>query len=306
LFHGRPDRHPRLLFKGGTSLSKAFRLIARFSEDIDITVFRDDLGQPATVEQLESLTGKQRRRRLEEIRDACRAYLSDQLRPTLQELLSRTLAEAEQETDGVRVEGDALDAEGQTLLVWYPSVTTDGQDEYIRPAVRIESGAKSALDPHVTREVTAYAGVDLPELDLSVRDVLTVHPSRTFWDKVVILHGLRRWFDRRGELRQEGERISRHYYDVHCLMQNEVGTAAAADLSLGSDCVRHAQLFFNRPDFDLASAVPGNFALRPVPEMLDRLRRDYERMAGMLFRDEVPAFEAVMDSVATLETRLNT
>jgi predicted nucleotidyltransferase component of viral defense system len=71
LFHGLPPDGPRLLFKGGTSLSKAFGLISRFSEDIDITVFREDLGQAATVVQLEALSRKNRNARLDEIKLAC-------------------------------------------------------------------------------------------------------------------------------------------------------------------------------------------------------------------------------------------
>ena len=81
---------------------------------------------------------------------------------------------------------------------------------------------------------------------------------RSFWDKTIIIHGLRRWYEIRGELRQEGQRISRHYYDLHCLHQSGgIAAAAIADLKLAGDCVRHAQMFFNRPDLDLASAKPG-------------------------------------------------
>ena len=83
LFHGLPPDGPRLLFKGGTSLSKAFGLISRFSEDIDITVFTEDLGQAATVVQLEALSRKKRNARLDEIKLACQQYISVQLRETL-------------------------------------------------------------------------------------------------------------------------------------------------------------------------------------------------------------------------------
>src|ERR1700720_2431346 len=70
--------------------------------------------------------------------------------------------------------------------------------------------------------------------------------------EVIILHGLRRWFDKRGELRGGGQRVSRHYYDLHQLAATPVGAAAIADAALGADCVGHARMFFNRPDFDLA------------------------------------------------------
>jgi hypothetical protein len=93
----------------------------------------------------------------------------------------------------------------------------------VRPVVRIESGAKSALDPNELAIIRPYVTDDLPGLDLAVPDVTTIKATRTFWDKVVIAHGLRRWYDRRGALRQEGQRISRHYYDLYCLAKSNVG-----------------------------------------------------------------------------------
>jgi hypothetical protein len=83
LFNGLGEHHPGLLFKGGTSLSKSFGLISRFSEDIDITVFRNDLGEPASIEELEVLSGKKRRARLDAIKAACQAFISGLLpKPT--------------------------------------------------------------------------------------------------------------------------------------------------------------------------------------------------------------------------------
>jgi hypothetical protein len=83
LYHQLPQGQPRLLFKGGTSLSKAYGLINRFSEDIDITVFRDDLNQAISVEKLEALSSKKRRAKLDAIRDACRGYITGPLRASL-------------------------------------------------------------------------------------------------------------------------------------------------------------------------------------------------------------------------------
>jgi len=221
LYHRLPAGGPRLLFKGGTSLSKAYGLIRRFSEDIDVTVFRDDLN-----------------------------------------------------------------------------------DAYVRPAVRIESGAKSALDPNRPALISPYVADDAPWLELAVPGITTIEPGRTFWDKVVIAHGLRRWYERRGVLRQEGQRISRHYYDLHCLLGTEAGQAALSDGGLAADCVGHARIFFNRPDFDLESAEPGSFALAPVGGMVDALRRDYENMATMIF-GTAPRFDIILTSVETLDARIN-
>jgi hypothetical protein len=126
----------------------------------------------------------------------------------------------------------------------------------------------------------------------------------TFWDKVVILHGLRNWFDRRNILRQEGQRISRHYYDVHELLLSEVGKSAVADLALGMDSARHARMFFYQRDFDLDRAVNGQFKPAPADGMIDGLRGDYAKMSGMIF-GEVPDLDEVLASVRALDAQLN-
>jgi len=297
LYSRLPKGGPRLLFKGGTSLSKAYGLIQRFSEDIDVTVFRDDLDQAVSVEELEGMSNKKRKVKLDAIRDACRTYIVGPLNNTLSGLV------AEATNRAGRVEVDAADPDGQTLLVWYPEVEPrDGA--YVRPVVRIESGAKSALDPNQPATLHPYVAEEIPGLDLTVANVTTIEPGRTFWDKVVIVHGLRRWYERRGVLRQEGQRVSRHYYDLHCLMASEHGAAALAARDLGRDSVRHARMFFDRPDFDLTSARPGSFALTPTEGMVDALRRDYANTAGMIF-GEPPKFDAILASLQALEAASN-
>lgn len=297
LYHRLPAGGPRLLFKGGTSLSKAYDLISRFSEDIDVTVFRDDLDEAASVEELQALSNKKRRAKLDAIRNACRAYVTGPLRQGLTELLDA-------DTGGAgRIEADDADTDGQTLLLWYPEVEPrDGA--YVRPAVRIESGAKSALDPNQPALIRPYVTDDAPDLDLDVPDVTTIEAGRTFWDKIVITHGLRRWYERRGVLRQEGQRVSRHYYDLHCMFSSRIGTTALADHRLAADCVAHARMFFDRPDYDLASAVPGTFALLPTADMIGALKRDYASTTAMIFGD-APTFDEILASMEALQEAAN-
>jgi hypothetical protein len=301
LFHGLAPGGPRLLFKGGTSLSKAFGLISRFSEDIDTTVFREDLGAPASVEELGELSGKKRRARLDAIKAACQEYIRDGMRVELEECIRELSARVGISPERFRVELDRDDPDRQSLLVWYPSVTAR-EEGYVRSAVKVESGAKSALDPHVSASVAPYAGDDLPYLDLIVRNVTTVEPARTFWDKVVILHGLRHWHDRRGILRQGG-RVSRHYYDLFRLLQSKESKRWLADRELALDCARHAQLFFPGTDLGLEEAALGRFVLVPTAPMRSALARDYEAMAGMIF-GEVPAFAEVVGVVEEFEAEL--
>lgn len=298
LFNGLEAGGPRLLFKGGTSLSKAFGLISRFSEDIDITVFRDDLGQSADVAELNALSGKKRRARLEAIRNACQSYIAGPLTEQFTQLATSIIPDAR-----FRLEPDPEDKDGQTLLFWYPAVTATTGD-YIRSAVKIEAGAKSALDPHVAATVTPYVAQELSDLNLTVANVTTVKPERTFWDKVIILHGLRQWYDRRGELRHGGQRVSRHYYDVHQLMQAVSAHEWQADHALAIDCAHHARLFFGSSDLGLNTAIPGTFTLTPSPAMRDAITRDYAAMSGMVF-GEIAQLDAVLASAERFEQIVN-
>jgi hypothetical protein len=131
--------------------------------------------------------------------------------------------------------------------------------------------------------VRPFIADDLASGNLNVRNVTTVDPSRTFWDK--------------------GQCVSRHYYDVSRLLASEPGRRAANDLEMAQDCDRHAKMFFNRPDFDLASAVPGSFTLTPHNGMTEILERDYEAMSGMIF-GTIPAFKGAIASIAELEQRI--
>ncbi|MCY4006341.1 MAG: hypothetical protein OXE84_05885 [Rhodobacteraceae bacterium] len=101
-----------------------------------------------------------------------------------------------------------------------------------------------------------------------------------------------------------GQRISRHDYDLHGLLHSDVGASAVSDLALGADCIEHARTFFSRPDYDLAAAAPGTFALRPVGDMIDRLAWDYDNTQAMIFGD-APDLEDILSSIGEIEDTLN-
>lgn len=298
LFNGLDVGSPRLLFKGGTSLSNASGLISRFSEDIDITIFREDLGQAVTVADLQALSGKKRRAQLDAIRAACQAHIAGTLAARINAVASAIVPKSQ-----FRLELDSSDKDRQTLLFWYPSVTATISD-YIRSAVKIECGAKSALDPNISATVTPYVARNVPDLNLVIENVITVKPERTFWDKVIIVHGLRQWFERRGELRHGGQRVSRHYYDIHQLMQAPLAKEWQTNHALAIDCAQHAQMFFSNTDFGLNSAIPGAYSLLPNADMRSALLKDYAAMSGMIF-GEVVALDEVLASVERLERNVN-
>lgn len=303
LFNSRKANEFRLLFKGGTSLSKAHSLISRFSEDIDITVFREDINQNIPIEELERLSGKQQRKYLDNIKTACQEYIKNQLKPHLESQIKYVFENFDNGEEIPSIILDQTDSSQQTILVRYPSVDIK-QNDYIVPAVKIESGAKSALDPHQSITISPYVSQEIIGAKLDVNNVITIDAERTFWDKVIILHGIRRWYDLKGILRQNGHRFSRHYYDINQLMNSNVIDSAKSNSNLAIDCIRHAQMFFNSPGLDLKSACSGSYSLVPIGEMKEILMRDYQAMQGMIFGD-IPDFSEIIDSIYFLECELN-
>ena len=303
LFSGRADDEPRLLFKGGTSLSKAYGLISRFSEDIDITVFREDIGTTYKNEDFEEISNKQKKRQLDKIKEACQSYIQCSLKKRLTQQISSVFDGA-----GLSVENlvtiDEDDPDLQTLLMHYPTVIDDGQN-YIRPSIKIEAGAKSALHPHKAVFITPYIAEETGLTNFKVENVLTIEAERTFWDKVIILHGLCSNFATTGKLNNNGNRVSRHYYDIFKLLQSTAGQKARIDFELAIDCADHAKIFFNRgASWNLDGARPGSFKLLPSPEMVTILRQDYQAMVAMIF-GEIPDFDVVMDMIGDLEKQVN-
>ena len=301
LYHGMPQDFPRLLFKGGTSLSKGFGLISRFSEDIDVTVFREDLGQAVSLDELENLSNRQRKARMQLIKAVCQPLIQGPLRTELQRLLASLLQAARIEAPST-IDVDADDPDMQSLVLWYPTVFPP--DAYVRAAIKIESGARSALDPHTRKIIRPFVSDELSGYLLDVPDVTTVAAERTFWDKIVILHSQRAWFEHRGSLRRQGQRISRHYYDVHRLAQTGILDSALAQPDLARDCARHARMFFGNPDMQLDRAVPGTLAITPVAGMVDALSQDFAQMSSMIFGPK-PRISDVLVTLAQVEKQAN-
>ena len=315
LFNRRLDDPVGLYFKGGTSLSKAYGLIQRFSEDIDIGLYKSDLKVPLEAEIAALPSVNQRQKTLvERVDEAAREYISGPLR----ELLSKEIAEVEKATeqsghfsvdfgfDPYRNK-DALDI----LVVSYTSVFNAG-DDYVHASVRIEGGARPDPVPAEPREIIPYVASELPRIDLTVRGVTTVTPERTFWEKVLILHAMTEMTEKRHTDANPDRpvpdlnRYSRHYYDVHQIWTHrDYGEATASMRDLAEACRQHKELMFRAPDHRYDRATPGSYRLVPTEDMRARLAADYKRMSAMIFGIP-PSFTEVMASIEELERYLNT
>lgn len=281
-----------MTFKGGTSLSKAFGLIRRFSEDIDIVLAADGLGVDHDLEALRQLSGKQQRKAFEALSTAGAAYVAGPLARHIRERLTGI--------EGVDVQVDVND--DQTLLVSFPSVYGTRND-YVRSAVRIECGPRSAHEPATNSSVAPYVA-KLLQSDLAVPDVPTIKAERTFWEKVFILHGHHCRYRDEGVVPTERNRLSRHYYDVAMMLDTPAGANAVQDVALLDRVRSHNQLAFPSTWKRYDQGVPGSVLIIPQGEVRKAIEADYAQMQAMVFGD-VPKFAWVLKQIARLQQHLN-
>lgn len=291
-----------LLFKGGTSLSKVFRVIDRFSEDVDLSFDRAGLGFGGDSDPLNAPTGKRRKSGLEALGETCRRVVRERLLPQLAHALGEALGGLAPGTWQLELADD--DPDGQTLLFHYPAgMEPRSADEpaYIRPLVRLEIGARSDHWPAVEANVTSYAAAEFPgafrEPGCRVR---VLAAERTFWEKATVLH---MWHHAPAD-KKFRDRQSRHYYDVVRLYEHELGKAAIRDTELLLQVARHKAVFFPASWARYADARPGTLRLVPPDARLPELEQDYRKMREMIF-GEPPSFEQLVEILREIERQVN-
>lgn len=288
LFH-RCAWKDNFAFKGGTSLSKAYGLIERFSEDIDLILDWRVLGYGYNEPWEERSNTKQDIFNKEA---NCRAemFLRDTLLPAIIFDLTSEL--------GGKIKCFIDDDDPQTIKIEYPNSFSDPS---ILQEIRLEIGALAAWTPAKKAVITSYAAEQYAKVfEQPSTEVLTVLPERTFWEKVTILH--REAF--RPQDRTFPARYSRHYYDLYKLMQTQVKDSAIANRDLLSRVVKFKDKFYRCPwdRYDLAKC--GTMKLLPPDYNLDKLRADYGHMQNMLFGDK-PDFDEIMQGISDLEKEIN-
>lgn len=292
-----PSLRGSLTFKGGTSLSKAWDLIDRFSEDIDLTVDRKALGFGDDKSPEKAPSRSQQTKRLEALKDACQVQIRDRVLP---ELLERIKADLGHRSASVILDDD--DPDVQTLLFHYPSQFSAEGYRYIKPTVKIEFGARSDPWPAESRIIRPLAAEAFPKVfENSHSQVEAVLPTRTFLEKAMLLHEE----FHRPPGRQLRPRMARHYYDLYRLIEKGVARQAVATPDLFDQVARHRQVFFRMTWMgDYASLRPGTLRLGPPPEAVENWRGDYVAMTEM-FRGEPPDFGDILRTVRAFEDEFN-
>ena len=283
-----------LVFKGGTSLSKAYGAINRFSEDVDVTYdirrFAPEL-VAGTGEDALPPTRSQERRWTRTIRARLEEWTREEALPTLSEGMTRGGWPAK-----LRTAGDRVYVEYDPLF---------GDYGFVRPEVVVEFGARSTGEPHEQRLVLCDAAGFLPNIRFPTARPSVMLPERTFWEKATAIHV----FCRRR--RHRGDRLSRHWHDLVRLDDADYVERPLGDRELALSVARHKAIFFRERDvsgdwIDYVDAVSGRLQLVPERPLYDTLADDYRQMRryGMLL-EEAESFEDVMNRCAEIETRAN-
>jgi hypothetical protein len=297
-----PDPPAGLLFKGGTSLAKVFGVIERFSEDVDLSFNRTELGFGGESDPLNATTGKKRKHGLEALTETCQRVIREALLPQLVTVFGAALSEPPSTAWGVELAGD--DPEGQTLLFRYPAGNRSrsaGEPASIQPVVRLEIGARSDHWPAVEATVTSYAAAEFPALFKEPGcNVHVLAAGRTFWEKATVLHT---WLHAPAD-KKFRDRQSRHYDDVVRLYQHQLGKAASKDIDLLLKVARHKEVFFPAAWARYADAKPGTLRIVPPDARLPELEQDYRKMQEMIF-GEPPAFERLLEVLREIERQVN-
>lgn len=282
-----------LVFKGGTSLSKAYQVIRRFSEDVDLTYDIRAIAPDLVGENGEALpkTRSEEKRWSSDVRRRLPEWVEDTVQPVIANAL---IAEGLAAT--IRVEGEKL------FIDYKPTATGSG---YVAPSVMLEFGARSTGEPASLREVICDASGLIEGLTFPTARPRVMHAERTFWEKATAIHV----FCLQERLR--GDRFARHWHDVARLDEAGFAEAAFADRELANAVARHKAMFFaekaaDRTSIDYAAAVNGGLHLVPVGDGAKALEEDYARMVedGLLFDDAEP-FEVLMARCADIAARAN-
>jgi len=278
-----------LSFKGGTSLSKAFQLIERFSEDIDLMLDWRVLGYDIDEPWEQRSKTKQDQFNKKAIMRTS-DFLRNEFVPEIKNDINNELGES------FHIELDDMDV--QTVLIKYLHEFTNHS---IIHEIRLEIGILGVWSPSAHKEIKSYAAEHYEHLfSQPSTSVLTVIPERTFWEKITILHHEAN----RPDNSLMPPRYSRHYYDIYCLLNSWVKSSAFTDIDLMIKVANFKDKFYPRSWARYEDVKPGSVKLMPPLHSMKILEDDYKHMQGMIFGNK-PDLKDILAGVQSLENEIN-
>lgn len=278
-----------LIFKGGTSLSKGWNLIQRFSEDIDLALDREFLGFSGEVTK--SDIKKLRRKSYQFITEVFTGELKNKFAELGFKNVSVKYGEVENH-----------DQDPLIIEIYYPTLTNS--NNYLKPAVLVEVGSRSLKEPFTQRTfgtIVSEVFADRPFADKAIT-IPVVNPERTFLEKIFLLHEeFQKPLDK-----IRVERLSRHLYDIEKLSQTEYAEVALHDTELYNTIVKHRERFTPISDIDYVNHSPDKIKFIPPDTILKDWQQDYETMTQTMIYDNPLPFDELIKRLTELQKRINT
>ncbi len=280
-----------ITFKGGTSLSKCYGIISRFSEDIDLTINRSIFNEIGNESEL---SNKGLQRLIHSNDQKATEFVCHFFKPLLENVIEEELGKS-----GWQMTQDDYDL--KNLRFCYPSSLKTIDNPYIKQSVLIELGVRGEVTPYETKTVTSYIDQLFSNIiDFEVCQIRTLSPERTFWEKVTLLHAE----NNRPKEKDFKDRLSRHYYDIYQLVKNGVADTSIKNFSLLYNVIDHKRKYFRASWAKYEEAIPGTITIYPHNDLHKNLMNDYKQMEHMLF-GEIPDFNTIIQTVKILENKLN-
>lgn len=283
---------PALVFKGGTSLSKAYQLINRFSEDIDLTINRHDLGFNDTDETIIEMGSKRRKRYFELLFKETINIINENIAPSIRNKISDELTEEW----SCEIDFD----NNERVVFHYPSCFNEMKNQYLRSNIILEFGSRGDTFPTEHKPISSYIGAALPELDLQMPTVTTLQPIRTFLEKILILHKIAH----QPNEKPINNRLSRHYHDIITLHDHNLHNKIQQSPDLIEKVAIHNTAYFKSAQASYETARFGSLRLIPKSTHRIDLEHDYKMMRNMFIDEPIP-FENLINKIQEIENKLN-
>lgn len=279
-----------LIFKGGTSLSKAWGLISRFSEDIDLAVNPIALG---------AAEGDLTKKQIKKLRKASSLFVSEQLTPMLcakiNEMGMSAFLNIEAQPNG---EGDNTYPEPRQIYIRYQSVF-EKPLTYLRPDVVLEVSARSLIEPAMPTHVSCILADYIPIQPTCDAVVHTAIPAKTMVEKMFLLHEL---FSVSGH-GTRAERKSRHLYDLYQMMQQDFAQEAITNDALWESIRHHREVFTSVQGVDYSGDVRQRICLLPREDIVAIWQSDYETMRTSMIHGSAPTWDELLEQITILQNK---
>ena len=292
-----PSPSSQVVFKGGTSLSKVFKAIERFSEDIDLSVSPETLGfSEQQIESIQSRTGREKR--FEEVQEACENYVKGPFREALEKSILDILGKKKGSDPWLEFSVDPK-THSPVLTFTYPTALSKS-DRYIQKSIKLEFGSLTDQRPRGTHTIRPMIFDAFSALEPEDEKVIALEVERTFWEKATILHAE---YHRPSD-QNIPDRFARHYSDMASLWNHPSRETVLKHLELLSRVVLFKDRFFKSGWAHYDTAKPGTLRLHPPEGRIDELKRDFHAMEPM-FLGKPPVFEEVLKTLKEAEKKLN-